>query len=464
MNKISIDLSKTVGKIKRMNAVNNGPKVPRDPRMGQNTGNMEDYKNLYIPYARTHDAALCGAYGGEHIIDIHCIFPDFDADVNAPESYDFYLTDLYLKTIEAVGTKPFYRLGESIEFRQKKYGINVPKDMQKWAEICEHIIRHYNEGWADGFHMNIEYWEIWNEADGDMADELSCRRTWMGTPEEFYELYAVSATHLKKCFPNLKIGGPAVSSIYPGSWMSDFENNQGPWTDNFFKYISERNAPLDFFSWHCYCQVPEVMVECEKKAHKYLAEYGYENAESILNEWNYVTDFSGEEWIYSLETMRNMKGATFAGACICAMQNTTLDMLMYYDARIGTGMNGLFQGDRLAPGSTYYVYRAFSELYRMGNQVKADVSGENIYTVAAKNDNDDYGCMICYYTDEERADNKVIELEINNAKDSEVDFYLTDGNSNERLVKREFSNTSKTVLYFDMEPNTVLFVKSKDLI
>jgi len=100
----------------------------------------------------------------------------------------------------------------------------------------------------------------------------------------------------------------------------------------------------------------------------------------------------------------------------------------------------------------------------LGNQVKADVSGENIYTVAAKNDNDDYGCMICYYTDEEKADNKVIELEINNAKDSEVDFYLTDENSNERLVKREFSNTSKTVLYFDMEPNTVLFVKSKDLI
>ena len=44
------------------------------------------------------------------------------------------------------------------------------------------------------------------------------------------------------------------------------------------------------------------------------------------------------------------------------------------------------------------------------------------------------------------------------------DFYLTDGNSNERLVKREFSNTSKTVFYFDMEPNTVMFVKSKDLI
>ena len=76
-----------------MNAVNNGPKVPRDPRMGQNTGNMEDFKNLYIPYARTHDSAQSTAYGGEHIIDIHCIFPDFDADVNSPELYDFYLTD-----------------------------------------------------------------------------------------------------------------------------------------------------------------------------------------------------------------------------------------------------------------------------------------------------------------------------------------------------------------------------------
>ena len=463
MDKISIDMLKSVGRIKKMNGVNNGPKVPRDPKMGQDTGNMENYRNLFIPYARTHDSIWTSAYGGEHVIDIHCIFPDFDADVNLPESYDFYLTDLYLQTMEAVGTKPFYRLGESIEFRGKKYGINVPKDMQKWAEICEHIIRHYNEGWADGFRMDIDYWEIWNEADGDMADDLSCRRTWMGTPEEFYELYTVTASHLKKCFPSIKVGGPSVSSLYPGKWMIDFENYQGKWTDDFFKYISGKKAPLDFFSWHCYCYTPEIMVECEKKARAYLEKYGYEKAESILNEWNYVTDFSGEEWLRSLETMRNMKGAAFAGACMCAMQNTTLDMLMYYDARIGTGMNGIFGGDRLAPAKTYYVYRPFSDIYKLGDQIGLDVEGKDLYPIAAKGENGDFACMICYYTDKADAGEKTVEFEINNLKDSEILFYLTNEKYDEKLVKREFSNTAKTVLYFEMEPNTVLFIKSKDI-
>ena len=57
-------------------------------------------------------------------------------------------------------TKVFYRLGSKIEHNRKKYGTLVPKDPHKWAVICEHIIRHYNEGWADGFHLNMQYWEI----------------------------------------------------------------------------------------------------------------------------------------------------------------------------------------------------------------------------------------------------------------------------------------------------------------
>ena len=50
-----------------------------------------------------------------------------------------------------------------------------PKDFRKWAQICEHIIRHYNEGWADGHKWDIRYWEIWNEADLDS-------KTWNTSP------------------------------------------------------------------------------------------------------------------------------------------------------------------------------------------------------------------------------------------------------------------------------------------
>ena len=78
------------------------------------------------------------------------------------------------------GTKVFFRLGQTIEHGPKKYGALPPKDFAKWARICEHVIRHYNEGWgvdkewttlnvAWSNQFNIVYWEIWNEPDLDTS-------------------------------------------------------------------------------------------------------------------------------------------------------------------------------------------------------------------------------------------------------------------------------------------------------
>ncbi len=46
------------------------------------------------------------------------------------------------------GTKTFFRLGQTIEHQIKKHGTIPPRDFKKWAVICEHIIRHYTEGWV----------------------------------------------------------------------------------------------------------------------------------------------------------------------------------------------------------------------------------------------------------------------------------------------------------------------------
>ena len=116
---------------------------------------------------RPHDAALSSTYGGPHCIDISGIFSNFDADVNSPESYDFTITDKYIESVYTGGAQMFFRLGQSIENAAKKYNVYPPKDYRKWAQICEHIILHYNEGWTDGYHYGIKYWEIWNEADLD---------------------------------------------------------------------------------------------------------------------------------------------------------------------------------------------------------------------------------------------------------------------------------------------------------
>ena len=38
-------------------------------------------------------------------VNIHCVFPDFNADPELETSYRFEYTDLYLKAIQNAGTK-----------------------------------------------------------------------------------------------------------------------------------------------------------------------------------------------------------------------------------------------------------------------------------------------------------------------------------------------------------------------
>ncbi|MDY3303495.1 MAG: hypothetical protein SOW78_04340 [Clostridia bacterium] len=126
MTILKIDLTKTAGKIKPMNAVNNGPIGGKT----RNNGNFQFYKEAEIPYARNHDAAFCADYGSEFSVDIHNIFRNFDADENDPSSYIFTPTDEYVKTTADAGTETFYRLGSKIE-HGFKFGTYPPKDFAK---------------------------------------------------------------------------------------------------------------------------------------------------------------------------------------------------------------------------------------------------------------------------------------------------------------------------------------------
>lgn len=55
-------------------------------------------------------------YGGPYAHDITAIFPNFDADENNPESYDFACTDESILTTLDAGTETFFRLGQSFYF------------------------------------------------------------------------------------------------------------------------------------------------------------------------------------------------------------------------------------------------------------------------------------------------------------------------------------------------------------
>ncbi len=442
--KLSINYNKPVKPIGLMNAVNNGPVYVRTN--DQNAGNMDLYKAANIPFARTHDASFFSRYGGEHTVDVHMIFPDFNADPEDPASYDFHLTDEYMDTIKLAGTEVYYRLGSKIEHESKKYGTLPPPDFKKWAVICEHIIAHMNEGWADGHHFGIKYWEIWNEPDGCPDDApYNDHKTWGGTKQEFFELYEITAKHLKSRFPDLKIGGPALCGVH--CWFDP------DYARSFIAYMSEHSVPIDFFSWHGYGSKIESYGEWCRDARALLDEFGYTETESHLNEWNYVKSFIGEGWPESLRIEASIKGAAFIAGVMSACQDEPLDMLMYYDAR-PCGMNGMFDSPLYNALKGYYPIKTWGELRTLGTQCEASCDIPDVYVTAAANENDNLA-MITYYTDDDNAKNRTFTVEVD--IDRMYTVYLLDEKHDLEDVAEIFPCDGRFQL--TMEPNTVIVLK-----
>jgi len=443
MDVVSVFSDCPIGKMKPMHAVNNGP-LHSYPI--QRRSNLAAYKAARIPYARNHDASEWIDYGGEFVVDIYSLFPNFDADPDDPANYEFAVTDAYTALIQSAGTETFYRLGSRIEHQVKKYRTVMPKDFKKWAVICEHVIRHYTEGWANGFHYRIQYWEIWNEPDLS-SNPSEPKRTWSGTPEEFYEFYSVVATYLKEKFPHLKIGGPAVAH-YDEVWLNGFFNRLTR---------DEKLVPLDFFSWHCYGTRPLKMKDKCVLFRAKLDEYGYFDSESILNEWNYVKDWT-DGWVDTVLTLISLKGAAYVAACMCVGQNEkSLDMLMYYDAA-PCSMNGLFDFYSWKPLKGYWALYAFADLYDLGTCIETKCEANDLYVTAAKSEDGKIATMLCYYSDESDLSPKNVTVDFHNCSDTPTEIFTVDEAHDYEKIG-EVKGTSVTLT---MLPNTFVVLKRNE--
>lgn len=436
MDILKFDLNSDGNKFKILNATNGGPWHKRHAN-DQFRSNFLDYKAARIPYSRNHDSGVCSVYGGPYSHDIACIFPNFDADPYDPASYDFPCTDESVLVCLDAGTETFFRLGQTIEHQIKKHGTIPPKNFKKWAVICEHIIRHYNAGWANGYKLNIQYWEIWNEADLD-PDDSPNKRTWGGTKTQFFDLFEITAKHLKERFPDLKIGGPALA------WNEE-------WAEDFLQEMKKRNVPLDFFSWHIYCTEPKHMVEKSERIKTILDKYGYDNAESILNEWNYIKGWT-EEYVYSLKAIHGIKGASFAMACMCASQHSPIDMLMYYDTR-PSAFNGVFDFYTYEKLKGYYAFYWYGKLYDCEKEIFAKNKIENIYSLCGVDNNGKATIILTYYSDNDALPIKNISLEL--GKKGTYEIYIVDSEHNGELT--EIADN----LSFDLELFSIVLIKEK---
>lgn len=348
---IEVDFSKVIGTIRALNGVNGGPIVTRGA-----FDLSANFADLGIQHIRLHDVP----WMYENAVDINYIFPRDDADVNDPRSYDFSLTDYYLKSIRALGAEMTFRLGYSAEWRYHPPLHNVPpRDFAQWAAICAHIVEHYNQGWANGFHYHIKYWEIWNESD--------IPNFWTGTPEQYDRLYELTARGIKAADPGIKVGGPTLAVHLE-------------FLEGFLKYCQGHDIPLDFVPWHIYAARPGEVLSRAAKIQELLNRYGFSKVESVLDEWNYFPANWHSQEIDAIyrqkvfqQQMGGAKGAAFDASVLIGLQDSTVAIADFYQ---GTNMfwGGLYDAYGV-PFKPYYTFKAFKVL--LSNPIRLMASGSS---------------------------------------------------------------------------------------
>lgn len=289
---IQVNFDVREGKIKNLNGVNDGPKCLKE--IGD-CNLCERYKEMGINVVRTHDF-----YGPT---DWNYIFPDFSKDPEDPTAYNFFESDQYIKSIFECGQEIYFRMGISWDGDP-----TPPPAPEKWAKIVVQILKHYNDGWNNGYNFAIKWVEIWNEPDLDIF--------WSGSPSEYFVLYAYAANEIKNYNPNIKVGGPGLCCRIN-------------FLEGFLDYCQKNSIPLDFVSWHHYSSKEEQYNPASFKnwasfIRNLMNKYGFFNAQSHLTEFSRSLE---EDQLYN---NLNLTGAAWNASALIKLQDSNVDYAFRY--------------------------------------------------------------------------------------------------------------------------------------
>ena len=132
---------------------------------------------------------------------------------------------------------------------------NVPNDWDVWTKVNSDWAAHWKEK-----NFGNQYIEVWNEPDcGTLF--------FLGTMEDYFNIYKYAAPAIVETNPDLKVGGP-VSAI-------------NTWHDAFGDFVTQNNLPWDFVSCHAY-GTPGWQFST---IHDVLNKYGRKDTEIIMTEF-----------------------------------------------------------------------------------------------------------------------------------------------------------------------------------
>ena len=427
MNTISVNFEKTLGKIGMMHGMNNGPFMHLSDF-------SPEFEEIGVPFVRFHEAHSPST----KCLEIPYIFRDFDADENDPDNYFFDVTDQVIAAAVRQNITIMYRLGMGTESTMPKLFCKPPADFEKWARICVNVIRHYNDGWANGFHYGIEYWEIWNEAD--------LTSYWSASAEEYAELYEIAARAIKAHDPSLKVGAFACAGIVT--------HGNGPFGDVFFRRVTENNVPFDFFSWHYYTEFfDKVILKC-KASNDILRKWGlYGKVENINSEWHGV-GLHGVSQQWELSDVKRVVSAVSNVGGMILMHRYGVTKAAYYDADNRGGLCGLWN-IHMKKQKQFYGFKAFGELYRIGTECESTTDVEGMQVLAARNDRK-AGLLIANAT----AETGEYLLDLSARPPSDMRVYVLDETRDLELCDTEsFGASSRALRSVTIPNNSVVYAE-----
>lgn len=343
---VTVDFASVTGQIKPLHGMCNGPLSP-----GADLSAL--FSEMGVPAVRFADTG--GRTSGLYV-DVSHIFPDPSADEYAPGSYRFAPTDQMVLSAAKSGARVIYRLGESND----GWYYSLPENTEKWVRVCVNIIRHYNDGWADGHRLGLSLFEIWSAP--DTVKETSNAAV--------FALYEKAVHGIKSYDPDLHVGGMGFADY-------------GPMAREFIKFCKKKQLPLDFVSISAWGSLSGV-----EKLAAYLQKSDMASVPILVSAWNSTSPDAipavPAEKQALVEGLGSLRGALYCASTLLAMQNLPeVAMATYYDAQPEVSpLCGIC--DRYGnPTKAYHAFRAFSVLYRQGSAVWCDAEGKGIRAAAS---------------------------------------------------------------------------------
>ena len=416
---VNVDLSVKIGEIGKMHGFCNGP-------VSYGADISELFREIGVPTVRFDSTD--GA-NSAYAVDISRLFKDKSADPNDPRSYDFSVTDKYVTAAYKSGARIIYRLGESRDKLSSDKSVSLPANIDLWINVAANIIRRYNDYFAGGYALGIEYFEIWSH-------DYSLDREGMTAEFEFYRR---AASTLKMLDPNLKVGGMLFCGFDDAA-------------KEFIRFCRKNKVPLDFITLSLWKSDPKDLSAEVSNANAYLKNQGFAYAEVIVGEWGYADpDATGERELLDVvssekggvdksaifNAQSSVKGASFVAATMLELNcSGAVSSACFFDAQ---PMISPFTAicDRFGnPNKPFYAFKAYGELYRAGDGVLCQVKSADgyahsgIYAAAARSRSGE-----CYIMIASHGGCGTVDLRIDGIADNlyTADTYIIDGVKNLEL-------------------------------